>query len=129
MNALKAPLILTAAQDVQSTDGLEGLLFIAVCLLCAILFLVIGLLARRKKYPAQFWSGWKVNERNVKNVKAYNKAYSRMWLWYALAWFLAGCSPMLTSAPISLILICLVCFGGIGVILLVYKKIYNKYTF
>ena len=40
----------------------EGLLFVAICMACAVLFLIMGLLARKKPEPVQFWSGWDVTE-------------------------------------------------------------------
>ncbi len=105
-----------------------GILFIAICMGCALLFLLMGLFSRRKQEPVQFCSAWEVTEKTIRDVPAYNKAYGRIWLWYALAWFLAGLTPFITSAPISIILIGIVCFGGIPVIILCYRKMYKKYT-
>ena len=105
----------------------EGLLFVAICMACAVLFLIMGLLARKKPEPVQFWSGWEVTEKNIRDIPAYNRAYGRIWIVYALAWFLAGLTPFITSAPISVILIGIVCFGGIPSIILTYRKIYKKY--
>lgn len=69
---------------------MEKLLFSMIVWLCATIFIGIGLYARNRKEPMWFYSGMKIDSRQIKNIPAYNRAYSRLWFRYAAPYILIG---------------------------------------
>ena len=90
------------------------------CFLLGFLFFGIGIWADRSKKPAHFWAGIPVKEERVSDVKAYNRAYGRMWKSYAVPYMIAGILAF-RSAVAAGILVGLACFPG--VLFLVFRYI------
>ena len=73
-----------------------------------------------------FWSMPTVEEEEISDIPAYNRANGIMWIVFSIPLWL---SAFLGSrhAIISLILIILSCVIGLPILMIVYKRIYAKY--
>ena len=90
------------------------------------LFTGLGIYAMKRKEPMWFWSGSSVDEKDITDVAAYNRANGIMWLCFSGLFWIAAILGFLKreSAGPFLGAGCL-----LGVLLLpfVYGKIYKKY--
>ena len=93
---------------------------------CGILFFCIGTYAKRLEKPMWFWSGTEVKATEITDVKRYNQANGIMWQLYSLWYFAAGIAEIWNSM-LSFILMMLSCTVGLVILVVAYKKIYNKY--
>ena len=59
---------------------METFIFLLITIPVALAFTILGVYAWRRKKPMWFWSGSEVKEREISDVKAYNKANGIMWL-------------------------------------------------
>lgn len=93
---------------------------------CSALLTGIGLYARKRKKPMWFWSGSTVDESELINVPAYNKANGNMWIIYSIPYWI--CTFIGIVYPIAAVIILFLwCIGGIAFLISRYKKIYNHY--
>lgn len=93
---------------------------------CAILFLSIGIYARRREKPMWFYSGTTVDESKISDVKKYNRENSNMWLTYSL-WFFASGVVYFFYKWVAVAILVLACTVGIGILVGTYTKIEKKY--
>lgn len=93
---------------------------------CSALFSIIGVYAFFRKKHMWFWSMSTVDETEIADIPAYNRANGIMWIVFSIPLWL---SAFLGSrhAIISLILIILSCVIGLPALVIVYKRIYAKY--
>ena len=92
----------------------------------AILFLVIGLITMKSKAPVGFYTF--VNPPQVKNVKDYNKAVSKLWIISAIVFEIIGI-PLLfieQNSPVAIVMVFGVLIWVFG-LMLAYSSIENKY--
>lgn len=91
-----------------------------------LVFMGLGISAFFRKKPVRFWTGKKVYEEEITNIKAYNIAFGIMWIIFGvglnicytidLFYFNSGIFPFLW------------CLLGIPVVIICYSKIiYKKY--
>lgn len=81
---------------------------------CPVIFTIIGLVAWGKKTPMHFWSGSKIASEEVTDVKAYNHAYARMWLVYAIPYWIATFLVFLNGMIAGIVLGVYTIFGTIA---------------
>ena len=93
---------------------------------CGALFFAIGSYAKKLEKPMWVWSGTEVKASEITDVKQYNKANGIMWQLYSLWYFAAGIAEIWDSM-LSFILMILSCTVGLVILVVAYKKIYNKY--
>ncbi len=93
---------------------------------CALLFLSLGVYAKKREKPMHFWAGTTVDESKITDVKAYNKENGRMWKIYSL-WFWAAGVIYFWNEWISVLLLVLGCTLGIGILVATFNKIEKKY--
>ena len=86
----------------------------------------IGIFAWKRKKPMWFWSGTTVDESEIADIPAYNRANGIMWIIYSLV-FWAGAILGVYQIDIAGIVVAAGCLGGIPLLVLAYTKIYNKY--
>ena len=86
----------------------------------------IGIFAWKRKKPMWFWSGSTVDESEIADIPAYNRANGIMWIIYSLV-FWAGAILGVYQIDIAGIVVAAGCLGGIPLLVLAYTKIYNKY--
>ena len=104
----------------------EWVLFNGILGFCVLVFAAIGLWALLRKTPMHFWSGTTVEPEEITDVKKYNKANAVMWFCYCIPQII---SMLIAPFSVSLATIVMVAgiLGGLPVLIIVYKKIYNKY--
>ena len=97
-----------------------------VCFGCGILFVAIGVYARKLKKPMWFWAGSEVDASLITDVQQYNKENGIMWQLYSLWYFAAGLAEIWNTLIAAGIL---VLGGTVGIALLIarYNRIYIKY--
>lgn len=96
------------------------------CFLSSLFFWGISIYSFTRKDPMHFWSGSKVMPEEIRDIPAYNRANALMWAIYAACMVLAGILSLFSViAGVAVMLITIV--PGIAVLIVVYKKIYNKY--
>ena len=70
--------------------------------------------------------GSTVEEDEISDIPAYNRANGIMWLAYSLVFWVSTVLGML-SMDISGVVLAIGCLGGLPILVFTYKKIYNKY--
>ncbi len=100
--------------------------------LCAVLFLVIGIIDRKSEKPVGFWSNAKpwcnVKELEVTDIRAYNNAVSTIWIVFAIIFEILGL-PLLFFEQNSSVFLAVIA----GVVILIigimfaYVKVERKY--
>jgi hypothetical protein len=93
---------------------------------CALIFGAIALWAFKRRDPMHFWSGSTVRPEEITDIPAYNRANGWLWTLYAVCMAAAGV-VLLFHVKGGVVLAGIVCFLGIPVLIVVYKRIYNKY--
>ena len=92
----------------------------------SLLFTGLGIYAWKRKKPMWFWSGSTVEEEEISDVKAYNRANGILWLVFsALLWISTVLGYLYGEiGGICLLVSCLI---AIPLLPLVYGKILKKY--
>lgn len=93
---------------------------------CAVLFVGIGVYARRIAKPMWFWAGSTVDPSTIADVKAYNRENAKMWFIYSLWYWVAGIAWIWSFAA-AMIALVLGCSVGIVNLVRTYQKIEKKY--
>ena len=93
---------------------------------CALLFLGIGIYAKKIEKPMWFWTGAKVDPATITDVKQYNAENARMWILYSLWYWAAGLAWIFSKAT-ALIVLVAGCSVGIVILVRTYLKIEKKY--
>ncbi|MCI5650201.1 MAG: hypothetical protein MR332_12390 [Fusicatenibacter sp.] len=105
---------------------MENVVWFILMVPCSAVFTIIGIYAWNRKKPMWFWSGSAVEETEIADIPAYNRANGRMWIVYSLPFwlstFLGVCNQM-----VALALIAADCVIGLPVLIVVYERIYAKY--
>lgn len=106
---------------------MAGKIIMLACMwICAGIFLGFGLYARRREEPMWFWAGEQVPRDSVTDVPAYNRAHSRLFLLYALPWWLGGLLGLLH--PLAAAALALVsCTAGLGWLIWSHRNIEKRY--
>jgi hypothetical protein len=104
----------------------ENIIFAAICGGCALIFILIALWAFKRRTPMHFWSGSTVKPEEISDIPAYNKANGKMWLAYAIGMVVSGVVSLF-SVGVGAILLTIICVPGVGVLIVAYKRIYEKY--
>ena len=111
---------------------LGAIIMVLCCWGCAAIFTGIAIYARKRKDPINFWSGVKVNPASVRDIPAYNRENSTMWLVYSVPyWICGGVSLFFRTGDhavvLSVAILMLACFPGIYFLIRHYRKIERKY--
>ncbi len=100
--------------------------FLLSVALVSLVFTSLGIYAWRREKPMWFWSGSVVDEEEIKDIPAYNRANGLMWIVFSI--------PLWTSVvvgnwngKIATYITTLTLVAGFPLLILTYKKIYNKY--
>ena len=116
-------------------ESIFGAIIMVLCSWgCALLFVGIALHGRYKKTPMGFWSGIPVDPCSVRDIPAYNRENSNMWLVYSIPYWISGVASFFFGkgdfvAIISVAILMLACFLGIPLLIWQYKRIESKYIF
>jgi hypothetical protein len=90
------------------------------------LFTGIGRYAWRRKKPMWFWSGSTVEESEISDITAYNRANGIMWLAFSLMMWISTILGTMNMKAGGIFLMA-GCIIGVPVLPVVYGKIYQKY--
>lgn len=105
---------------------MEKWIWLGILIPLSILFTGIGIYAWRRKKPMWFWSGSTVRESEVKDIPAYNRANGIMWITYSLIFWVSAFIGFLNPEAAGVTL-AVGCIGGIPLLIIAYKLIYQKY--
>ena len=103
-----------------------NVIFAATCGFCALIFIAMAVWAFKRKTPMHFWSGSTVTPEEITDIPAYNRANGVMWAAYAAGMAMAGAAGLF-SVNAGVVLLLIVCLPGIAVLIIAYKRIYNRY--
>ena len=104
----------------------DSIVMLCILVPLAAFFTGIGIFAWTRKKPMWFWSGSTVKESEITDVPAYNRANGIMWICFSLIYWVAAVLGIfrVESAGVVIGVGTLV---GIVLLIVAYKKIYNKY--
>jgi len=105
---------------------LGNIIMAATCGFCALIFGAIALWAFTRRDPMHFWAGSAVNPEDIIDIPAYNRANGKLWAIYAACMAVSGVFSLFGIVAGSVLLV-LLCVPGIAVLIIAYKKIFNKY--
>jgi hypothetical protein len=104
----------------------DSIVMLCILVPLAIFFTGIGIYAWKRKKPMWFWSGSTVNENEITDVPAYNRANGIMWICYSLIFWIAAVLGIF-RVGFAGVLVGVGTVVGAVVLIVVYKKIYSKY--
>lgn len=104
----------------------DSIVMLCILVPLAIFFTGIGIYAWKRKKPMWFWSGSTVNENEITDVPAYNRANGIMWICYSLIFWIAAVLGIF-RVEFAGVLVGVGTVVGAVVLIVVYKKIYSKY--
>ena len=105
---------------------MDNIIWCIIMIPSSALFTGIGIYAWNRKKPMWFWSGTTVKETEISDIVAYNHANGIMWIVYSFIYWAATLAGI-WSNRIALILIAVGCVIGVPLLIVVYKRIYEKY--
>lgn len=105
---------------------MEKAVWLIIMIPLSLLFSGLGIFAWKRKKPMWFWSGSTVEEDEINDIPAYNRANGIMWLAYSLVFWISTVLGIF-SLDISGAVLAIGCLGGLPILIFTYKKIYNKY--
>ncbi|SDZ03565.1 hypothetical protein [Tindallia californiensis] len=105
----------------------ERIIFMVPVMLCAIVFISIGIYSINKKTPMHFWSGTTVKTEDISDTKAYNKENGIMWITYGSTYILSAMASFFWKSSIGTMIGGLSASVGLIILIFVYHRIYKKY--
>ena len=105
---------------------MNNIIWLIVMIPVSAFFTGLGIYAWKRKKPMWFWSGSKVDENEISDVQAYNKANGIMWIAFSgILWLsvFLGIRNM-EEAGYSLLAGCII---GVPALPIAYGKIYARY--
>ena len=105
---------------------MELIIWLVIMIPCSALFTGLGIFAWKRKKPMWFWSGSTVNDWEITDIPAYNKANGIMWLCYSAVFWVSTLLGLLQLEVAGAVL-AVGCLGGIPVLVVAYGRIYKKY--
>ncbi len=70
--------------------SLSDIVFICACIVIGLGFILVAVCASRSKNPLNFWAGSKVTEKQLTDVKGFNRANLIMWIVAGSIWVITG---------------------------------------
>jgi len=110
----------------DSGDIALGIGLLAVTLLMGVVICINAIYHNVRKTPTNFWTGSIIKPEEIANISAYNRANYIMWVIYLVCLALAGV-VVFFSWIIGLIVYLIVVLLGVAIMIVVYKRIYNKH--
>ena len=104
----------------------DSIVMLCILIPLAAFFTGLGIFAWKRKKPMWFWSGSTVKEDEIEDVPAYNRANGIMWICFSLIYWVAAVLGIF-KADAAGVVIGVGTLVGIVLLIVAYKKIYNKY--
>ena len=118
----------------MTAEAIVSMVFMVLCTFgCGVLFLYIGIRAKRSAIPANFWAhGPSLKAEDCRDVTAYNHAFCKMWVKYSIWYFAAGAFAALEywlpwAIWVSISLLFLSVLPGLVLLILEYKRTEKMY--
>ncbi len=105
---------------------MERIIWLVLMIPLAALFTGLGVYAWTRKKPMWFWSGSTVDERDITDVRAYNRANGIMWLCYSAVFWISTVVGVFRMGAAGIVL-AVGCLAGIPALIVAYRRIYSKY--
>ena len=105
---------------------MELIIWLIVMIPVSVLFTGLGIFAWKRKKPMWFWSGSTVEDWEITDIPAYNRANGIMWLCYSAVFWVSALLGILQLEVAGTVL-AVGCLGGIPVLVIAYKRICKKY--
>ena len=105
---------------------MEKVIWLITMIPTSMVFTGIGIFAWKRKKPMWFWAGTTVEESEIADISAYNRANGIMWICYSAVFWIStvlGIFQMDTAG----IVLAVGCLAGIPVLIIAYRWIYEKY--
>ena len=105
---------------------MKSIVWLVIMAPVSLLFTGLGIYACKRKKPMWFWSGSTVEESEITDVPAYNRANGILWLAFSAIFWVStvlGCLHMKTGG----IILIAGCALGVPILPIVYGRIYQKY--
>lgn len=93
---------------------------------CSAVFTAIGIYAWHRKKPMWFWSGSTVEESEIADIPAYNRANGRMWILFSLPLWLSAFLGLWNDVAALMLLIAGFVIG-FPLLVAAYRRIYEKF--
>jgi len=100
--------------------------FAAISFGCALIFLIIAVVAFKRRKPMHFWAGDIIDPKTIRDIPAYNRANGIMWAVYGASYVVSAIVGLF-SINIGVILLTLASTVGIAGLFIAYKRIHNRY--
>jgi membrane protease YdiL (CAAX protease family) len=94
--------------------------------LMALIYGVVAFWISKRRKPIHFIAGDEVRAEEITDVRAYNRANSKMWAIYAIIHVLAGLFGLLSST-IAIVLFMLLLIPGLIILFVFHKRIYDRF--
>ena len=105
---------------------MDNVVFLIIMIPLAAFFTGLGVFAWRRKKPMWFWSGSEVKEREIRDVRSYNRANGIMWLAFSGVFWIAAILGAFNAEAAGIVLAVGV-IAGIQALVFAYSRIYKKY--
>ncbi len=106
---------------------MDGVFFAVVVLMCASIFIGMGVYSFKRKSPMFFWAGMEIKENEITNVTLYNRDNGLMWITFGLVYVLWAVLALILSPRVIAVPFIVSSFAGVIVLMIIYQKILNKY--
>ena len=106
---------------------MKWLIWVIIMAPCSAVFSGLGIYAWRRKKPMWFWSGSVVEEDEISDIPAYNRANGIMWLVFSLIFWSSTILGIFNMKGAGILLF-LGCVPGIIILPIVYGRIYDRYA-
>lgn len=105
---------------------MKNIVWAVIMVPVSLLFTGLGIYAWRREKPMWFWSGSTVEEDEISDIPAYNRANGIMWLVFsALLWVSTICGFLYMRAGGIILIASVIVFGP--ALPVIYTKIYDRY--
>ena len=105
---------------------MEMVIWLITMIPTSMVFTGIGIFAWKRKKPMWFWSGSTVDEAEIADIPAYNRANGIMWICYSAVFWV--CTVLgIFQMDVAGIALTVGCLAGIHVLIIAYGRIYEKY--
>ena len=105
---------------------MEKVIWLIIMIPLSVFFTGLGIFAMRRKKPMWFWSGSEVSEKEIADIPAYNRANGLMWIAYSAVFWVGSVLGLLNVSAAGVV-IAVGTLGGIPLLVVAYRHIYNKY--
>lgn len=105
---------------------MEKVIWLTTMIPTSMVFTGIGIFAWKRKKPMWFCSGTTVEESEIADIPAYNRANGIMWICYS-AVFWGSTVLGIFQMDTAVIILTVGCLAGIPVLIIAYRRIYEKY--